>query len=336
MLNILEIGLYLDLIPEKYKGSSHPTTPPIITKPENYIIPESELLYQAYLVPDKTELLQMGMNESIVDKMVYRVIDGGETPVKAAKPLWFDLIQYYEQNKDKNISPFIQQRLDSHDFYVLSLACTFRSHDDSPHPYIYGEMKFTLSNLTGNEDPIVFDICPSEVNDHATIKKEYGISPSFEFMEVKVSAGQIYRKAVTFTEITPIVTSFGKQLSKAGWEYRLSKSRQDLRGNKEGAIIIMVSKGDKIRVTVDVSANVKENLLAKIFPFSRMWKDTDFDQMRNKLHSNQTSIELPLSKAMPVTEEELTNKRWKKDFSEIMLSRKELTTDDKSFVLPYY
>ena len=45
---------------------------PILTRSEDEIIPESDVLYKAYLVPAKMDLLQSGLDEVLAEKIIYR------------------------------------------------------------------------------------------------------------------------------------------------------------------------------------------------------------------------------------------------------------------------
>jgi len=188
---------------------------PILTRRENEIIPESDVLYKAYLVPAKADLLRLGIDEVLAEKIIYRVIDGGETSVIATKPIHYDLVELCKE-AGVELSPLITSKLETYSFYLLRFCCTFRSHADTPHPIVWGEMKVTFSTPAGSENPIVFDLCPLEVMDTTHIEKVFGLSPSLEFKPITVSAGQMFKKVVEFTELTPIVTAFGKLSKRAG------------------------------------------------------------------------------------------------------------------------
>jgi hypothetical protein len=94
-----------------------------------------------------------------------------------------------------------------------------------------------------------------------------------------------------------------------------------------------------VRVTVDVRGKVKENWLARVFPFSGKWRQKDFGDMQE--------VEVPLNRSVPVTELELFWKRWVPwtqwnilpqvrffpwitDFADSMVTRNELDEVDKS------
>lgn len=295
---------------------------PIAARRSGQIIPDSEILYRAYLVPEKSDLLRLGFNEELAEKAIFRVIDGGETPVHAAKPIPYDLIKIC-RDYDIVLSPLIESKIQTHDFYLLHLSCTFRSHDNSPHPYVWGEMKITLSDPVGSEAPIAYDLCPSTVLDVASIDKEFGLAPSLEFRSLKISLGQILKKAIEFEELSPVVRSFGKLMPVAGWEYWTSRSRADIRGNHDGFMIVRSPKGVSVKVRVDVKAQVEESFMSKLVrAVSGKWKQEDFAGMREAV--------LPLNRAVPVTEKELRTRRWRGDFADMIQSRNKLSDDEMS------
>jgi hypothetical protein len=303
---------------------------PIITRKENpdlEWIPKSDVLYNAYLVPEVADLLKLGIDQSVAEKIVYRVIDGGETSVIAGKPISYNFLELCNE-ANVVVSPLVKPFVDSCDFYLVRLCCSFRSHSGTPHPFVMGRMEVTFSKVTDSEEPIVFDMFPIEVTDPMNVVKEVGISTELKFQNISASIGPNFKKVIEYTEITPIVTSFGKQTSVAGWEYLKSITGQNIRGNREGFIILMSPKGNKVRVTVDVKAHVKENFLADwVFPTSKKWKKEDFSDMK--------AVDLPLYRAVPVTEEELQTKRFREDFHNLILGKGALSEAEKSCILPF-
>lgn len=298
---------------------------PIVARQADQIIPESELLYRAYLVPTRTDLLEMGYDPELAEKIIYRIIDGGETPVHAAKPIVYDLLELCRLARVAP-SPMIQAKLNSHDFHLLQCCCTFRSHDDSPHPYVWGQMQLTFSNVDGGREPIVYDLCPSKVTVNMQVTRKFGLSPAFEFKGIGVSMGTIFESVAEFQELHPVVTSFGKLTSVAGWEYQRSKSRADIRGNHSGFIILMSPKEARVKVGVEVTARVEENFANWLVnAISGKWRQEDFKDMKR--------VELPLYRAIPVTEEELRTKRWRPEFGELIINRHEIGENEKSTVL---
>ena len=299
-------------------------------------IPDSLVLYRAYLVPNKADLLRDKVDENLAEKIIYRIIDGGETSVIAAKPMPYNLIKLYD-DAGLTIPPMIKQKLDKYGFYLIHLICTFRSHEDTPHPFVWGEMKAKFSNLTGPEEPTVFDLCPSSVSDTAHIEKEYGLSASANFIGISLS-GQ-HKSIVKFDRIIPIITSFGKYRSEAIWEYTTSMSQSEIKGDYEGAVILMFPKDDKIKVTLDIKAKVKEQLSAKFLkmvkPHSGKWTNEDF--------IGKDEMELPLYRAVPITEKELSVpihtintdniRRYTSGFGDSINYRQDLSENDKSLIL---
>jgi hypothetical protein len=300
-------------------------TLPILTRGEKEIIPESEKLYEAYLVPDKDELIKLGYDEALAEKIIYRVIDGGETRAKAAKPICYNLVELCNE-AGLALSPMITTKLDTHGFYLLRLCCSFISHDGSPHPYIWGEMRVKFTNASGSGEPQVFELIPSEILDGVTVKKEYGLSPTLKFGPIEASTGNIFKKIVEFTDLVPMVTSFGKLTTEAGWQYTKSSSRQDIRGNREGFMIVMFPKEVQLRVTVNVRAKVKEKWTKRLTSYSNKWKQEDFSDIKD--------LDLPLYKEVPVTPEELREKRFTNEFGDLIQNRQELSEADKSIILP--
>lgn len=298
-------------------------TIPILTRKMFKLIPESDILYNAYLLPTMTDLVRLGIDEKIAEKIIYRIIDGGETSVIAAKPQYFNLVELYNSS-GLVIPPGIKQKLKTHGFYLLDLCCTFKSHTGSPHPFIWGKMFAKFTNVAGQEQPITFDICPLNVNDTTHIEKEFGLSASGNFIGSTLS-GQ-YKTLVEFEEITPIVRAYGKHTSEAWWEYEISESHSDIMGIHEGFIILMFPIDAQVKVTIEVQAKVKENWLQRVRPHSRKWNQEDFTDMED--------IELPLYQAVPVTKEELKWKvRFTEDFSKLIYGRQELNETDKSVIL---
>jgi len=104
-----------------------------------------------------------------------------------------------------------------------------------------------------------------------------------------------------------------------------SRSRPDIRGNREGFIILMSPKGVQVRVRVDVRARVKENWRRRIIPFSRRWEPRDFADMQE--------MELPLYRAVPITEQELRTRRWSSEFVDLIQGRQELSEVERSITL---
>jgi hypothetical protein len=189
-------------------------------------------------------------------------------------------------------------------------------------------MQLTFYNLDGRQEPIVHDLCPSEVLDKMQVKRKFGLSPSFKFKGIDVSTGTIYENVAEFQELHPVVTSFGKLTSVAGWEYHRSKSRVDIRGNHSGFIILMSPKGARVSVAVDVKARVKENFFSVLaHAVSGKWQQKDFRDMKQ--------VELPLYRAVPVTEEELDTKRWRPEFADLITSRSEISENEKSMILNF-
>ena len=150
------------------------TTLPIRTRKESELIPESDVLYKAYLIPSEMDLLRLGIDEQLAKKIIYRVIDGGETSVIATKPLCWDLVDFCDKNS-LELVPLIRSKVDTYRFLLLSFCCSFRSHSGSPHPFVWGEMSATFSSIAGSGDAIAYDLWPSELTDPILHKKEFGL-----------------------------------------------------------------------------------------------------------------------------------------------------------------
>ena len=287
------------------------STFPITTLPVDAKIPDADILYRAYLVPDPPQLQSLGLTAGLAEKVTYRILDGGETPVNVGRPIAYDLLPLYEESGVKP-SPLISQKLKDFEFRLVKCACAFRSHDGTPHPFVWGQLKITLSSLAGGDAPIAFDVTPDEVTTQAEVSREVGLSPSLEFKDLKLGAGQVYMKAVKFTELRPTLTAFGKQDSVTGWEYAATPSMPDVRGNREGFVLVMSPRGADYRVAVDVQARVRENFLTKVFSRSRRWDDQDFVDLK--------SLDVPLTRAVPMTERELQS-RFATGFADLALER---------------
>lgn len=303
---------------------------PIVARKLDKKIPESEALYMAYLVPDKVDLLRLGIDEVLAQKIIYRVIDGGETTVTAGKPIPYNFLELINEF-GIDLSPLIKLKLETHDFHLLRLSCAFISHTYTPHPFVWGEMRLKFSNGISSDEPIAYDLCPLNVKDPVKVIKEYGLSPSLEFKGISVSTDQIFRKVVEFPELVPIIVPFGKQTSEAGWIYKKTNTRKDISGTYDGFIILMSPKGAKVKVTVDVKAKINENFWGRVVGnFSKKWTQEDF---RNMPHDKKV-LDIPLNRAIPITEKERKEKRWKEEFAELLLSRQELSEVNKSISLP--
>lgn len=286
-------------------------------------MPESDILYNAYLLPTTTDLVRLGFDEKMAEKIIYRIIDGGETSVIAAKPQYFNLVELIN-SAGLDIPPGIKQKLKTHGFYLLDLCCTFKSHTGSPHPFIWGKMFVKFTNVAGQEQPVTFDICPLNVNDTTQIEKEFGLSALGNFIGSTLS--EQYKTLIKFEEIIPIVRAYGKNTSEAWWEYEISESQSDIRGIHEGFIILMFPIDAQVKVTIEVQAKVKENWLQRVRPHSGKWNQEDFAGMED--------VELPLYRAVPVTKEELDWKvRFTEAFGKIISGKKELNEADKSIIL---
>ena len=304
---------------------------PITTRKLGEKIPESEVLYRAYLLPDKADLLRMGIDEALAQKVIYRVVDGGETSVIVGKPIHYNFAELVSET-GMDISPLIKLKLKTYDFHLLHFSCAFLSHTYTPHPFVWGEMKVKFSNGTSSDEPIAYDLCPLNVEDSVKVTKEYGLSPSFEFMEISVSTGQIFRKMVEFSELTPTIIPFGKQTSEAGWFYKKTSTRKDISGTYDGFIILMSPKGAQVKVTVDVKAKINENLWSRLVRnWSGMWKKEDFDDMP----ADKKMLDIPLNRPIPITYNELKRKRFSEDFAELILNRQELSEIEKSVSLSH-
>lgn len=304
---------------------------PILTireSPELEWILESNILYRVYLLPKKSDLIGLGIDQALAEKIIYRVIDGGETTVIAGKPISYNLLEVYKEvGVDLSL---IKKDINTYDFYLLRNCCSFCSHSGTPHPFISGKMELTFTNTTGSDEPLVFDMCPEEVTDPVKVVRTFGVSTEMKFQNISASVGPSFKKVIEYTDLTPLVTAFGKLTAKAGWYYSKPENGPYIRGNREGFIILRSPKGNRVSVKVDVHAQVREHFLTKIirwiFPTSRKWEEKDFSDMKE--------MDLPLYRAVPITKEEFDRKRSTEDFADLIQNRQDLSETEKSVTLP--
>jgi hypothetical protein len=282
---------------------------------------EGKLLYTAYLLPEEEDL-QRRFNPDISKKIVYRILDGGETWVTAGKPI---LIPMEDLVNEGNIDPSaeIKAQLRNYRFGYLKLACGFGGHEGTPHPMIQGKMTVTLSCEPNNsEEPLGYGWSPKDTMDGLKVAKEYSITPTFDFVPFKMEAG--YKKHIEYTQLEPIITVIGGQTAKMTWHYSPSSimKREQIEGGREARMIVRLPKNSKkLKVSLDVQATVKENFLQSVFSYSGKHTDGDFEDLKEQ--------DFILSRDIEITYRNLHEKRFESNFADNLLGKPAMTDSDK-------
>lgn len=148
----------------------------------------------------------------------------------------------------------LRAKLSQADFYLVRLACSFRS--------LYQESRiqwarFYVSLLPDEhgQAPLAVDLYPLEVFQEVKRQVTLSLDPTLKFREIEVSSGQI-EFGLEYRELLPRISASGAGQADPSWDYTETKGIT-LQGCKWMYLLVKAPKGMvQGRATLDLLADV--------------------------------------------------------------------------------
>jgi len=160
----------------------------------------------------------------------------------------------------------LRGKLDENDFYLVRLACSFRTRRKRVE---VEWARFLVRFLPDNARrlPTAFDLHPLRVTQEVRRNVRVTIGPSLKFQEVNVGVGEI-AFGIEYSELQPIISAAGVGESEPSWDYEEARGTM-VQGAKHMHLLLKVPKGmDTVRATLDLVADVSVygSRLSAVFP----------------------------------------------------------------------
>jgi hypothetical protein len=288
-----------------------------------------ELLYTAYLLPDEGELRpEFGFD--LAKKIIYRILDGGETWVSVGRPVFNEMGDLIKES-GRMPSPEVQASMKSHRFGYLRLHCGFGGHKipPTPHPMIEGRMTINISCEPNIDDkPLAYSWIPKDTYDEEKVEREFTVSSNFDLIS-SASAEVGFTKKKETVLYKPRITVVGGQTDTMTWHYHTTPSIDRVEGDREALMMVRIPlNAKKLKVSVDTEAKIRESFVSRIglFNHSKKWIQADF--------KDKTEEDFSLKKSIKISYKDLHRKRHSPNFADELLGQPELSEKDKTLVIP--
>lgn len=172
--------------------------------------------------------------------------------VSIGSPETWNLTELYEPDK---IPRAIQTRLDEANFYLVRLSCSFRPIKDEiqiSRAYFAAE----LLPDSNNQQPIAYDLYPSEVNQEVKRNFKITLNPTLKFEKVEGSIGST-EFGIEYPELQPVIIATGVGEREPAWEYQKAKGRA-IQGSKSMHLLLKVPKHmQRVRAKLKLTADIE-------------------------------------------------------------------------------
>ena len=222
-------------------------------------------------VPEKIEQVlwegTLGLTREIEQKRAEGRIELTDDDIKnlpiisIGQPEAWGITEYYHPEE---IPYPIKTKLAETDFYIVRLACSFRSLRDE-HRVQWARFLVRLLPDKNNRQPIAFDLYPLRVDKEVKHNVRFTLSPEIKFKEI-VSIKSDRTSEIEYTELQPIISAHGVGQTTPCWDYYETKEIA-IQGSKFMHLLVQAPKGIKtIKAVLSLFASVqiKGSVLAKL------------------------------------------------------------------------
>jgi hypothetical protein len=217
----------------------------IITPPEI-----ERVFYEGPLEFREADFEQSGLDKG--SPLIKKENKSAEPVVTLGQPQCWNL-SHLLREKGQPIPAELALLLPGADFYLVQLACSFRSAKNAQIEW--ARLTAYLRPKTGQENPIAFDLYPREIYDKNSVSLKIAIAPSLKFAPFGGSLGEAVTN-IEFTKLEPVIISHGVLESIPNWDYENTKN-YPLRGSKFGYLIVKKPhSAEAVRLTLDIVADV--------------------------------------------------------------------------------
>jgi hypothetical protein len=192
---------------------------------------------------------------------------GKKNKISVGIPEVWNLVDLLKEKKC-DIPAEVKLMLDECDFYQIRLVCTFKPDKNCKFFWSRFGLKLypvDVHNKSRHKTPVAYNLFPREIYQEVKVNRNFTIGPSFNYSFARIDAKS--GRSEEFIRYDPEIISFGLLQSNAGWEFRKSKAKDHIIGDKELFMIIKAPKDVKIEATFEFSAEVYTFLgIVPMFP----------------------------------------------------------------------
>jgi hypothetical protein len=172
--------------------------------------------------------------------------------VSIAQPEVWPLTELY---RDTPMPSLLHAKRERSDFYLVRLACSFRTRRD--HIRV-DWARFVARLLPDNEgrQPLAWDVHPLDVSDKVKRNVKVSLSPTLKFQEMEAGVGG-FDTGFEYAELQPHISATGVGEAEPMWDYQRTQGIQ-IEGSKWMYLLIQAPKGTSYGVAkLDLSADVE-------------------------------------------------------------------------------
>lgn len=158
-------------------------------------------------------------------------------------------------SSSRNLSRPILAKLKEADFYLVRLSCSFLPPQEEIRVEWARFRATLLPHPTTSEQPLAFDLYPSEVVHAAKRQFKIILNPQLKFQEWEASLGSAEFE-IEYSEIIPRITGYIGDSVAPIWDYSAGPE-QTVRGTKWMYLLVKAPKGMKGgRVLLELEADI--------------------------------------------------------------------------------
>lgn len=208
--------------------------------------------------------VDFGLGENTLNKQ-RKVSSAGEISTLLGKknrlsvgiPETWNLIDLFKE-KGVDIPAEVELLLDEYDFYQVRFVCTFKPDKNCKFVWArFGLKLFSIDEEKGNENkfPVAHDIFPKEVYEEVKVRRNFSIGPNFQYKDF-AQVGISSRSEQEFIRYEPEIISYGLLQPDPCWDFKKSRARDFIIGDKELFMILKAPKGMDVEVKFEFGAEV--------------------------------------------------------------------------------
>lgn len=169
--------------------------------------------------------------------------------VSVGRPTVWRLEDLYTPN---DMHHMLRRALERTDFYLVRLACSFRSCREEDRVTF---ARFAAQLLPEDDQLLAYDIYPLEVSEQIKRNVRITLNPTLKFREIEATAGEV-GFGLEYMEIQPYIWGAGIGEKVATWEYAETKG-VGIQGSKIMHLLVSAPLGmEKINAYLHIGARV--------------------------------------------------------------------------------
>jgi hypothetical protein len=222
---------------------------------KSMIIPSTdEVLFETTLEPEKQETeLTKGADDS---EAILELFSGRKNTVAVGLPYYENITSMVRV--EQNISPELEELINTHDFHFVSLSCSFLPDKDCN--FTWARFAVELQAMPASESPIAWDLFPTEISTQIKESSSITVSPHLSF-----SLNSLKADATLFTVSNqrerfvyePQIFSFGFRRSNVAWDFRGTTGKPIFGDRRNLLIIAMTPHESQLKGRFRLSAQVE-------------------------------------------------------------------------------